>query len=69
MLVGKLRSNEIPERLWQYILVDFIMKLLVSKGYDLILVICNRFSKMLHFMVMIEKTIAEELARLFKDNM
>ncbi len=36
MLAGKLRPNEVPKRLWQYISVNFIMKLLMSKGYDLI---------------------------------
>jgi len=69
MPVGKLRSNKIPERLWQYISVDFITKLLVFKGYDLILVVCNRFSKMLHFVAMTEKIMVEGLARLFRDNM
>jgi len=42
--------------------VDFIMKLLVSKGYDLILVVCDRFLKMLHFVAMTEKIMAEGLA-------
>jgi len=68
MPVGKLRSNEVPERLWQHISVDFITKLLVSKGYDPILVVCDRFSKMSHFLVMTEKITVEELARLFRDN-
>ena len=44
------------------------MKLLVSKGHDLILVVCDRFSKMSHFVVTTEKTTAEGLARLFRDN-
>jgi len=52
MPAGKLRPNEI----------------LVSKGYDSILIVCNRFLKMLHFMAMTEKIIAEGLARLFRDN-
>jgi len=69
MPVGKLRPNEVPERPWQYILVDFITKLLVSKGYDLILVVCDRFSKMSHFVVTTEKMMAEGLAKLFRDNM
>jgi len=68
MLAGKLRPNEIPEKLWQHILVDFITKLLVSKGHDSILVVCDRFSKMSHFVVTTEKTMAEGLARLFRDN-
>ena len=68
MPAGKLRPNEIPERLWQHISVDFITKLLVSKSYNLILVVCNRFLKMLHFVVIIEKILVEGLARLFRDN-
>ena len=68
MPAGKLRPNKVPERLWQHISVDFITKLPMSKGYDLILVICDRFSKMSHFVMTTEKTIAEGLARLFRDN-
>ncbi len=55
MLVGKLRPNKVPEKPLQHISVDFIMKLLVSKGYDLILVVCDRFSKMSHFVATAEK--------------
>ena len=68
MLAGKLRPNQVPERLWQYISVDFITKLPVSKGHDSILVVCNRFSKMSHFVATTEKTMAERLARLFRDS-
>ena len=49
MPAGKLRPNKISERSWQYILVDFITKLPVSKGYDSILVVYDRFLKMSHF--------------------
>ena len=62
MPAGKLRPNEVPERPWQHISVDFITKLLVSKGYDSILVVCDRFLKMLHFVATTEKITAEELA-------
>ena len=68
MLVGKLRPNQVPERPWQHILVDFIMKLPVSKSHDSILVVCDRFLKMSHFVATTEKTMAEGLARLFRDN-
>jgi len=40
----------------------------MSKDHDLILVVCDRFSKMSHFLVTTEKTTAEGLARLFRDN-
>ena len=69
MPTGKLRPNQVLERLWQHISVDFITKLPMSKGYDSILVVCDRFSKMSYFVVIMEKTMAEGLARLFRDNM
>ena len=69
MPAGKLRPNQVPERPWQHILVDFITKLLILKGHDSILVVCDRFSKMSHFVAMTEKTMVEGSARLFRDNM
>ena len=48
--------------------MDFITKLPMSKGHDSILVVCDRFSKMSHFVVITEKTMAEGLARLFRNN-
>jgi len=68
MLAGKLRPNQVPERPWQHILVDFITKLPVSKGHDSILVVYDRFLKMSHFVATTEKMTAEGLARLFRDN-
>jgi len=50
-------------------MVDFIMKLPVVAGKDTILVVCDRLSKMTHFVATTEETSAEGLARLFKDNM
>jgi len=68
MPAKKLRPNEVPERLWQQITVDFITKLPMSKGHDSILVVCDRFLKMSHFVATTEKTTAEGLVRLFRDN-
>ena len=68
MPVGKLRPNQVPERPWQHISVDFITKLPVSKSHDSILIVCDRFLKMSHFVATTEKTTAEGLARLFRDN-
>ena len=67
MPAGKLRPSQIPERLWQYISVDFITKLLLSKDHDSILVVCDRFLKMSHFVMTTEKMMAERLMRLFRD--
>jgi len=38
-------------------------------GKDVILVVCNRLSKIAHFVATTEGTMAEGLARLFRDNM
>jgi len=48
--------------------VDFITKLPIVAGKDAILVVCNRLSKMTHFVATTEATLAEGLARLFRDN-
>ena len=52
-MVGKLKLNEVLEKPWTYLTVDFITKLLVVAGKDAILVVCNRLSRMTHFMVML----------------
>ena len=41
---------------------------MLVQGYDLILVVVDRLTKMVHFIPTMEKTSAEELARLFRDN-
>jgi len=64
----KLKLSEIPEKPWTHLMVNFIMKLLVVSRKDAILVVCNRLSKIAHFVATTEKTLAEGLARLFRDN-
>ena len=49
-------------------MVDFITKLPVVAGKDTILVVCDRLSKITHFVATTEGTLAERLARLFRDN-
>ena len=53
--------NLIPEKVWTHISVDFITKLPLAQGYDSILVVVNRFTKMAHFVSTTEKTSAEGL--------
>jgi len=60
--------NSISEKPWMHILADFITKLPLAQGYDLILVVVDRLTKMVHFIPTIERTSAEGLARLFRDN-
>jgi len=66
---GKLMPNSILEKPWTHILADFITKLPLAQGYDSILVVVDRLTKMVHFIPTTEKMSAEELARLFRDNM
>jgi len=61
-------SNAIPEKPWSHILADFITKLPLVQGYDTILVVCDCFSKMAHFIATTEKTSAEGLTKLFWDH-
>jgi len=66
--VGKLKLSEVLERPWTHLTADFIMKLPLVAGKNAILVVCNKLSKMIHFVIMIERTLAEGLARLFRNN-
>jgi len=48
--------------------VDFITKLPMMAEKDAILVVCNRLSKIAHFIAITEKMTVKELVRLFRDN-
>ena len=67
-LAGKLKLSEVPKKPWSHLTVDFITKLLMVAEKDAVLVVCDRLSKMTHFVAMTERTSAEGLARLFRDN-
>ena len=64
---GKLQSLPVPEGPWKSISMDAIVKLPTSNGYDSILTVVDRFSKMAHFIPFKESGFsALELAKLFK---
>jgi len=65
---GKLMPNFIPDKAWTHISADFITKLPLAMGYDSILVVVDQFTKIAYFVPTIEKTTAEGLAQLFRDN-
>jgi hypothetical protein len=46
--VGLLRPLLIPERPWETMSMDFMVSLPPSKGFDVIMVVVDRFSKMAH---------------------
>jgi len=60
--------NSILEKPWTHISVDFITKLPLAQGYNSILVVVNRLTKMVHFIPTTEKMLVEGLVRLFRDN-
>ena len=64
----KLMPNTVPKKPWIHILADFITKLLLTQGYDSILVVYNRMTKMAYFVPTMEKTSAKGITRLFQDN-
>ena len=68
-IAGKLKLSEVPKKLGTHLTVNFIMKLLIVARKDVILVVCDRLSKMAHFVATTEGTLAEGLVRLFRDNM
>ena len=59
-----MKLSEVLEKPWTHLIVDFITKLPLVAGKDVILVVCNRLSKITHFVA----TLVEGLARLFRDN-
>jgi len=67
-LTVKLKLSKVLERSWTHLIVDFITKLPLVAGKDAILVVCDRLSKIIYFVVTIEETLVEELTRLFRDN-
>jgi len=60
--------NAVPEKSWSYIIADFITKLLLVQGYNAILVVYDKMTKIAHFVPTIERTLVERVARLFQDN-
>jgi len=67
-LAEKLMANEILEKSWMHLMVDFITKLPLVEEKDTILVVCDKLSKIAYFMATTEGILVEGLARLFRDN-
>ncbi len=61
---GKLQTLPIPKAPWQSISMDFIINLPPSSGYDAILVVVDRFTKMAHFLPDRKDFTSEDTAQL-----
>ena len=51
-----------------YLMVDFITKLSLVAEKNIILVVCDRLSKLAYFVVTTERTSVKGLVRLFRNN-
>ena len=66
---GLLQPLPVPARRWSDISLDFITHLPTTRsGYTAILVVVDRLSKMVHFIPTVDTATAEDVARLFVDN-
>ena len=60
-----LKNMGIPNKPWEEINYNFVVKLPLSNGFDSILVVVDWFSRQAHFIPCMESTNAEELAEIF----
>jgi len=58
-LAENLKLSEVLEKSWMHLMVDFTTKLPLIAGKNMILVVCDRLSKMTYFMA-IKETSAEK---------
>ena len=61
-------ANEVLEKLWTYLIIDFITKLLLVIENDAILVVCDKLFKIAYFVTITKEILAEGLVRLFRNN-
>lgn len=64
---GLLSPNPIPEHNWQFVSVDLITQLPMSKGNDTILVVVDQLSKMIRLAPTNKELSLEGLAQLYRD--
>jgi hypothetical protein len=65
---GLLQPLPTPDRAWDYITMDFVTYLPKCQGYDAILVVVDRLTKLRHYIPCHTTDGAEEVARLFTKN-
>jgi hypothetical protein len=60
-----LQPLSIPEGPWESVSMDFMVSLPPLRGFDAIMVVVDRFSKMAHFIPTKDEAMAQEIGRLF----
>ena len=69
MPYGYLKPLEVPQRRWESVSMDFGTGLPVSgKGYNAVLVVADRLTKIAHFIPTTDTVTAERLAELYRDH-
>ncbi|QRW22878.1 Transposon Tf2-7 polyprotein [Rhizoctonia solani] len=63
--MGLLQPIDLPRKPWEEITYDLIVGLPISEGYDAILTVVDRLSKMVHFIPTTSKATAVDVANLF----
>ena len=62
---GLMKPNEVPDRPWKSISMDFITDLPKSEGNDAILIVIDRLTKMAHFLPCTKEMNARQFSELF----
>ncbi|PRP79435.1 retrotransposable element protein [Planoprotostelium fungivorum] len=65
---GLLQPLSIPSDRWSNVTLDFIVELPAVDGYNAILVVVDRFTKMAHFIPTVTTVTSQDTAKLFIDN-
>jgi hypothetical protein len=62
---GKLQSPEAPKQPWEWVTINFIRPLPMSKGYNYLMVVTDRLMKYIHLIPATTKMTAPQLVPLF----
>ena len=61
VLIEKLKLSKVLKKLWMYLIVDFIIKLLLVVEKNAILVVCSKLLKIIYFITTTKRTSTEKL--------
>jgi hypothetical protein len=64
-MVATLYPLHVPPTLWHLVGLDYLTHLLVSNGFDCVLIVVDHLARMAHFLPCIESVTAEEHANCF----